>query len=287
PQPITVQPDIMKMECSTGQKGYFVVFGTGRYIGDDDPSDTDQQTFYGIWDWQDEFIDPEPDAFPAPQTSVSKSAYLGTFVLDDDEDITTPAPELSNAPSDADSLTLVEQEIEQTIDGYRIMSDQFEDGMPWFSSPDGDEDNDTDYVGWHFNLPDVGARVIQDPLLRPGTGGDLGIVTFVSNIPATSDCGGSAGYSWLYQASTCNGGMTSDPQFDTNNDKYVDPDDMLDDDENDTDPPDKSPTGRKFDDMLYQPIQVGSNLYINVSSDPPSQIKIPDTMEGMFYWMQH
>lgn len=286
-QPITVQPNITKMECDSDQKGYFVVFGTGRYIGTNDPSNTDQQTFYGVWDWQDEFIDPEPASFPAPQTTVSKKAYLGIFNVSDatpklkiDEDTDTLA-------SAADNLTLVQQSISKTISGYRVMSDNYDEGVPWFDAPSGDADTDTDFAGWYFNLEDTGARVIQAPLLRPGAGGDVGIVTFVSNVPSDSDCGGTAGYSWLYQLSTCNGGMTSNSQFDTTGDGVVDDDDKLDDTPNDDNPPDKSPSADYFDDMLYRPIQVGPNLYINDSSgDPPNQVKIPDTLEGLYYWRQ-
>ncbi|MFW5958153.1 MAG: hypothetical protein ACOCQ0_03250, partial [Desulfosalsimonas sp.] len=121
----------------------------------------------------------------------------------------------------------------------------------------------------------------------PGTGGDVGVVTFVSSVPSVSECGGSAGHSWLYQVSACNGGRTADPHFDTNDDNVVNADDMLDDDVSDSNPPDIPPSGKEFDDMLYRPVQVGSNLYINTSSgEPPEQVKIRDNMEGLFYWRQ-
>ncbi len=281
-QPITVEPNVMKMECDPGQKGYLVVFGTGQYIGTNDPSNTDQQTFYGVWDWQDEFISPVPDHFPAPQTSASKAMYLGEINISD----TTPL--LSPSTANADSLTLLKQSIaesngsEMIIDGYRIMTDYT---INWFSPTAGDTDTVVDHAGWYFNLPDARARVIQDPLLRSGSGSDVGITTFISSQPSESDCGGSAGSSWLYQVSTCNGGMTDEAQFDTNDDNEVNEDDKLDDNTSDENPPDKSPSGKEFDDMLYKPIQVGPYLYINDSSgSPPNQILIPPNMEGIFYW---
>ena len=66
---ITSRPDIMAMsacvaEDGTSLPGYMVVFGTGRYLGDADLTDTTQQTIYGIWDYGD---------------SDDASEFLGTF----------------------------------------------------------------------------------------------------------------------------------------------------------------------------------------------------------------
>lgn len=85
--------------------------------------------------------------------------------------------------------------------------------------------------------------------------------------------------------SACSGGKTQEAQFDTNDDDMVNIEDILDDDESDTNPPDDSPGGKEFDHMLYKPIQVGPNLIINDSSgDPPNQVKIPENLEGLYYW---
>jgi len=267
-QPITVEPNVMRMECLASQNGYMVVFGTGQYLGVSDPANQDTQTFYGIWDWQDEFID------------TPKTKYLGEFNAD------SPS-ELTHVPSGADSLTLLGQSIDTTIEGYQIMTDE---PISWFTPPSGDADGDVDHVGWYFNLSssdpvrDPGARAIQSPLIRPGSGGDLGIVTFVSSVPSNSDCGGSAGYSWLFQVSACNGGETDNAQFNTNGDGYVNDDDSLDDPDTDA-VEERSPTAQYFDDMLYRPIQVGPYLYINDSSgSPPNQVLIPPNMEGIYYW---
>jgi type IV pilus assembly protein PilY1 len=46
PQPITVTPDLRLHE----RGGYLVLFGTGRYFSPTDPSDTQVQSIYGIWD---------------------------------------------------------------------------------------------------------------------------------------------------------------------------------------------------------------------------------------------
>lgn len=64
-QPITSEVDVMyapapKMYVSSGHgvstknPGYMVIFGTGRYLGLSDLSDTSQQSVYGIWDYGDD-----------------------------------------------------------------------------------------------------------------------------------------------------------------------------------------------------------------------------------------
>ncbi|MFB3047051.1 MAG: pilus assembly protein [Acidiferrobacterales bacterium] len=49
PQPITVQPEVLNHP--TGENGFMVYFGTGKYIEDGDNATTGPtQSFYGIWD---------------------------------------------------------------------------------------------------------------------------------------------------------------------------------------------------------------------------------------------
>lgn len=270
-QPITVEPNVMKMACHPdhAQPGYLVFFGTGRYIGTNDPAMAGQQTFYGIWDFQ--------DAFPKEQQT---ACYLGSF------NCQAAAPVLSgsgSALSTADSLGLVRQGIYTTVSGFRVMSDN---PVSWYEPPAGDEDTPAvpDHAGWFFNLVDTGARVIQDPLIRPGTGNDVGVVAFISSVPSISDCGGSAGHSWFYQLSACSGGVTDDAHFDTDDDGQVNKDDQFDDPNPNSD--DKlSPSGKHFDQMLYKPIMVGPYLYINDSSgDPPNKEEIQDTLTGKYNW---
>ncbi|KPJ58179.1 MAG: hypothetical protein AMJ46_14550, partial [Latescibacteria bacterium DG_63] len=80
-QPITAQPDVM-VHCE--KHGYLVIFGTGKYLGESDFSDTSLQSIYGVWDYGDDD---------------DNSEYLGTFTRG-------ATPELSNQP---DSVTLVRQ----------------------------------------------------------------------------------------------------------------------------------------------------------------------------------
>lgn len=68
-QPITSKPAIMYApeKEATGEKlpGFMVIFGTGKYLGLSDLSDTSQQTVYGIWDYGDD---------------ADNSEYIGRFV---------------------------------------------------------------------------------------------------------------------------------------------------------------------------------------------------------------
>ncbi|MDG4475731.1 PilC/PilY family type IV pilus protein [Thiovibrio frasassiensis] len=57
-QPITSRPEVMYAPNNenTGEAnpGYMVIFGTGKYLGVSDISDTSQQSVYGIWDYGDD-----------------------------------------------------------------------------------------------------------------------------------------------------------------------------------------------------------------------------------------
>ncbi len=60
-QPITSKPDVMR-HCT--EHGYMVVFGTGKFLHNDDRADVSLQSIYGIWDYGDDEDDDE---------------YLGSF----------------------------------------------------------------------------------------------------------------------------------------------------------------------------------------------------------------
>ncbi|GAB4333794.1 MAG: hypothetical protein Kow0089_02650 [Desulfobulbaceae bacterium] len=56
-QPVTTAPDVA-YHCE--EDGYMVVFGTGKYLGETDGTDTTPQTIFGIWDF-DTKSDHSPD----------------------------------------------------------------------------------------------------------------------------------------------------------------------------------------------------------------------------------
>ncbi|MGM0574069.1 MAG: pilus assembly protein, partial [Bacteroidota bacterium] len=250
-QPITVEPAVMRMSCEAGQKGYFVVFGTGQYIGMNDFEDDNQQSFYGIWDWQEAW----------PQES-QKDKYLGEFTATEDD------PTLSNAPDSADSLTLLEQSASADGSGWRTFTNN---SISYFKPEGGDVDNEPDHAGWYFNLLDQRARVIRDPSIYSGSRGDVGIVDFISSIPSESPCD-AGGSSWLYRVSACSGARSSSAQFDTTGDQRVDGQDNA----------DKS--GKSFEEMIYSPTSIGSIDYITGSTGDIKEEPTSEQPEGMSYW---
>jgi len=114
-QPITGAPDIMN---HPEQDGYLVIFGTGKFLGEEDLESTYLQSLYGIWDWA-------PDNYDLGYLGQRGGALEdvdGDGVLDDAEDLDgnglideLSEVTLSNSPnvdSNGDPLnTLLRQEI--------------------------------------------------------------------------------------------------------------------------------------------------------------------------------
>ena len=55
-QPITVEPVVATHPTELGSPSYLVFFGTGQYLVDTDKTNSDRQSFYGIWDSGDSEI---------------------------------------------------------------------------------------------------------------------------------------------------------------------------------------------------------------------------------------
>jgi len=195
-QSITVKPDVMR-HCE--KDGYIVLFATGSYLGETDPSDTSTQTIYGIWDYGDDDDDTE---------------YLGSFERGS-------TPELSNQP---DTVTMLQQTQvaygEYSGQTLRVLSDN---EASWGTEEDGDADqsgNPSSTVGWYFDLPVSGERVVVDVMIRD----EKAVV--VSFYPETAPCG-SGGYSIVHEIDACSGARLTDPQFDINNDSVIDEADLI------------------------------------------------------------
>jgi hypothetical protein len=114
-QPITGAPDVMN---HPEQDGYLVIFGTGKFLGDEDLESTYLQSLYGIWDWAPDYY----DLGYLGQRGGSLEDVDGDGLLTDDEDLDgnglideLSAVTLSNAPntdSNGDPVnTLLRQEI--------------------------------------------------------------------------------------------------------------------------------------------------------------------------------
>ncbi|MGD8542524.1 MAG: PilC/PilY family type IV pilus protein [Desulfobacteraceae bacterium] len=198
-QPITTQPDVM-YHCRYKRYGQLVIFGTGRYLGNDDIGDNSVQTLYGIWDWAKAWEKAELDP---------SGKYLGEF---------TPSRQLSNLSSLGINATLLEQT--QIYFGsffgedFGIISDN---EINWFVPPAGTGN----HVGWFFDYPGTGERTVRDVIIRDE------VAVAISSIPATVPCS-AGGYSYLMEVNACSGSRTLNAQFDANGDGLVDSRDLVD-----------------------------------------------------------
>jgi type IV pilus assembly protein PilY1 len=202
-QPITTKPDVMRHPT---EAGYIIVFGTGKYLEVNDPSNTSVQSIYGVWDHGDQD---------------DRRAYLGSF--------NRAEGTLSNQPN---NITLLEQtEIDfRTVSGYglRTLSDN---RVNWAM----------DHVGWYFDLPLTGERVIEAPLIRDGK------AIVVSFTPDTSPCS-NGGVSIVHEIDTATGGRLYEAEFDINEDRIVDTRDLI-----SVDARLLAPTGRSYSGALKSP----------------------------------
>ena len=257
-QPITVEPDFM-YHCDPSMPGMMVVFGTGKYLGEDDISDTSVQSVYGIWDYGDDEADDE---------------YLGEFQRGF-------VPQLSNQPG---TVTLLEQiavdyvrDIEVDTDGdgtpdtteemkIRVLSGNTPywevtttpDGTNCGDYPGSEDPCDPDcfpgcsyapdllaHAGWYVDLPNSGERVIGNPIIR------LGVLNYVSFTPEDSPCGGE-GNSFPNFADPCDGGNLGEAFIDINQDGIINEEDLI-NLGTETEPVWVAPSARQFEGRLQPP----------------------------------
>ena len=295
-QPITVEPDFL-FHCDPDRQGMQVVFGTGKYLGEDDISDASTQAVYGIWDYGDDSQDDE---------------YLGTFQ-------SGFSPELSNQPA---SVTLLQQtatdytqDIEVDSDGdgtldsteemtIRVLSDNIPDwsvtttpdgGTSCGDFPGSEVPCDPEctgcaadplvHAGWYVNLPQTGERVIGNPLVR------LGVLNYVTFTPEDSPCGGE-GFSFPVFADPCTGGNLGEPYIDINQDGVIDEQDLI-NIGTDANPIWVAPSSKKFSGRLQPPAIVrmpgshGSSLDKYFFSSSLGTIEEETTIGakmGIIYW---
>jgi len=257
-QPITVAPDVM-MHCS--QPGYILVFGTGRHAGEDDFSNISTQTIYGIWDWQAAWEDREG------KIGAGDDKYFGSFLNSQKKDQKRPLSNLqgnSDLSEEVQKLTLLQQELNSQSDEWLMISNK---QIEWWNH----KTDKGKHVGWYFDLPKSGERVIINPMIRSG------ITLVASSIPSKSPCTG-GGSSVLYALNACSGGEPHGSQFDSNEDGRVDKDDRIDG---------KSPGGKEIDEMVagitdLPPDTVG----VTLSSGDLEIVAVPSITQGMSYWYE-
>lgn len=279
PQPITTAPDVME-HSESGRAGYIVIFGTGKYVHESDFDTTNTQTLYGIWDWQNQWkLVMKDDASFNPNIT-----YLGEFTTDRKLSNMATLSDTISLPDGStlnSELTLCEQK--SIISGnYLFMS----------NNPVGYWDPLTasgSHVGWFFDLPQSGERVIRDPMIRNGA------VIAIGTIPSQTPCS-AGGISVLYQISASSGGAMPKPQFDTNGDNKVDASDVVPVSDADRasaheigifpDGEDWAPSGEIKDKMIYKPVDIGDTLYSSDDSANIDETKTSKAPEGMMYWYE-
>jgi len=188
-QPITTKPEVTLHP----EFGYFVFFGTGKYLENNDFADNSVQSVYGIWDFGDDD---------------DNSEYLGTLQRDNHQN-------LSNMNS---KVSLIEQEVRDFA--YALPNGQIvsvrtltQTKPQWIviNDPPSGNPNPTTIVdnnaGWYFDLP-ARERVDQDVLLRDGK------LIVIGWMPDENQCAPGGGSSMFMELDAETGGNLSIVQLD-------------------------------------------------------------------------
>lgn len=186
-QPITARPEVGFQP--TGQGGFMVYFGTGRYLasGDNTPAASPIQTFYGIWD----------DTGSGAVSQVASSRLM---------------------PQTITQTTLSGQNV-RTVTNTQIAS--------WGRSGSACTSGGR-CMGWSVNLrtnqaDSLGEMQVSNSVLLGGT---VPRIIFTTLIPASAKCS-FGGSSWLMELNPTNGGQLNETVFDINNDGVIDDNDRV------------------------------------------------------------
>ncbi len=216
-------------------------------------------------------ITTKPEVAFNPQVATSNSNEPNTLVLfgtgqyvqnadKTNTDTQTMYGVWDSGNSNVNSTELVEQTVESGFPSdARVMSNN---AVAYRNNG-----NSSNWImGWYFNLPDSGERLVTDPVLR----GDY--LYFNTWIPSTDLCsyGGSG---WTMALDYATGGRPADAPFDYNNDGSVDTGDLLTDDTNTI--TDAAVSGKKTNTMTNSPRFLSDSMYGGGPNKPvPEQVKV-------------
>lgn len=294
-QPITAMPNVMK-HCD--RKGYIVVFGTGQYIEENDPSNQEVQSIYGIWDWADEWAALDDPQAPDPDTK-----YLGSLTSATGSTDCEGYPALDSAPrtlSNLSSIYLSEQTAVVDVDagGFRALT---ENPLNWVTPAVNSGDVTGCHAGWYFDLTQTRERVISPVTIRGGK------AIIITSIPSDTSCSTKAGDSVLMALNACTGSSPNAPVLDTptdpdpitgelTRDNELTDDDLIDIDEDGVG--DVAP-GMLIDDMIYSPaiLSMGDGVrdmaYFGKArpgsgggDSPIESVVMTGLRRGMYYWRE-
>ena len=184
-QPITSAPDVtlhpIRNESTVAgtldELTYMVVFGTGRYLGNTDVTNTDQQTFYGIWD------DVDGESCPAGSTTACITRTTLQPQIYCPGDPVDPTCQVQGGETPVTSTGQIDKSFRITSARcveYGAAADEKLCGDPTRSQQ----------RGWYLDLKPGGERVVGDALILGSR------VIFTSILPDEDPCQ-YGGNSWL------------------------------------------------------------------------------------------
>jgi hypothetical protein len=269
-QPITAMPDAMR-HCDPSMKGYIVVFGTGRYLGQQDFSDISVQTMYGVWDWEDEMNELGGNG---------ETMYLGYLQTPTGSPAVRTLSHLSNVTGLPSDITFQQQTVIAQVGDSRVLSNNLVD---WYNPATGTGK----HMGWYFDLPSQRERIIQDVFIRDAK------AIFISSIPSVSPCA-AGGDSIIHEVDACTGGRTKKPALDYNEDKQINEDDLVTvpDPNNPGQTVKAAPSSIRRQGMFYPPaiLQMPfgdvERKYFATSLGTVSTLDEAAEQRGIFYWME-
>ncbi|MCG8566212.1 MAG: hypothetical protein MI747_14140, partial [Desulfobacterales bacterium] len=280
-QPITHKPDIIR-HCDKNKHGYMLIFGTGRYLGQEDLRNTRVQTIYGIWDWSDQWR----LTGNTLEEINTEDKYLGTFgaPVNGKRSLGNVA-DLDYLEGPVRNATLLEQTQVHTDDvDARVLSNN---RIKYYTPPQNDLDDVQYHMGWYFDLPESKERVVKNFAIRDN------VVVAVTTIPSIDVCA-VGGESYLMEMNACNGGRTRMPAFDYNRDKVVnEADSVLVDSQ--AQPGYRyhvAPSGIKYQELLNAPVIISMDQNIRerkyFSSSIGNIITLDESPEqaGVYSWKQ-
>jgi type IV pilus assembly protein PilY1 len=277
-QPITTRPDVM---YHPQKHGFIVCFGTGKYLGDSDYSDTSVQSIYGIWDYGDTVYDLRTKMWSPDDDQ----EFIGAFAS------RTSAPQLSNQP-DKVSLLKQTQKVYTVTTGtlsqkYRILSDFKPTWLTKDDSGSGQKPNPSDaainHAGYYFDL-DTSERVISDVILRNK-------LLLATGFTPNNDRCGPGGNSMFMEINAFTGGTAGKSLFDINGDQLIDTQDLVNVIFNVTLEA-LAPSGKEFFGNIQPPAILGlpeseyEKKYLSSSSGTIELLHEIGHKLGVAYWME-
>jgi type IV pilus assembly protein PilY1 len=187
-QPITTRPVISAHP--TGEDGYMVYFGTGKYLetGDNDPTGAQTQAFYGVW-----------DKALSTLTAFTTANLVQQFITNQYG---------KGFDTDADGL----DDADYTLRDVSDNAIDYATKLGWYMELKPQKVNGT------ANTSNFGEKQVSNALVRNGR------VIFTTLIPSQNQCdfGGS---SFIMELDFENGGLLDIPPFDLNGDNVFSSDD--------------------------------------------------------------